>query len=138
MALEDRVQTRISAARLVQLTNPDRPAATTLDSARLAAAARDAEAELRAKAGVTYDDTDAYHQSVGTDGVVCILQRRAGKFGEPECIQFADAIRSGFPAGAGARITPQTNATTTPTRDDDDAVPDWDKTKLDPYTLDPR
>jgi hypothetical protein len=138
MALEDRVQTRISAARLVQLTNPDRPAATTLDSTRLAAAARDAEAELKAKTGITYDDTDAYHQAVGTDGVICVLQRRAGKYAEPECVQFSDALKNGFPSGTGARIIPQTNATTTPTADDDDATPEFDTPKMEPYTLDPR
>jgi hypothetical protein len=63
MTLATVVTARVSAQRLVNLTNPDLPAPTTLDSTRLAAACADAAAEFEVYTGDVFDEADARHIS---------------------------------------------------------------------------
>lgn len=75
MALSDDITTRIGTARLVELTNFDDAAATTVNTTRLSAAITDAQAAIRRRAGLiapvdtTTVEYDSYRELVllGTD-----------------------------------------------------------------------
>lgn len=76
MSLQTVVEARVSAQRIIELTNPDVPAATTKDSTRLAAACADAEGEFQVHAQAVFSESDARHISPAIDLVVLILQER--------------------------------------------------------------
>ena len=68
MALTDEVTSRIPAQKLIEATNAD-ISATTTDTAILALAATDVEADFKTYANSAYDGTDAQHVSHAIDGV---------------------------------------------------------------------
>ncbi len=72
--LEADVTARVSAQRLVELTNVNSIGASTADAAVLSAAVTDVQADFRIYAGVVYDEDDPRHVSVGIDGVLLKLQ----------------------------------------------------------------
>lgn len=76
MSLQTVVEARVSAQKLVNLTNPDLPAPTTLDSTRLAAACSDAAGEFEVYTGVEFDETDPRHIAPAIDLVVLLLEER--------------------------------------------------------------
>lgn len=80
MSLAAAVQTRYSAQLLIELTNPgsDNSDETSLNTARLNAAASDATNDMQTILGVTYDDS-ATHQGYAAEGVIYYLALRAGK-----------------------------------------------------------
>lgn len=78
MSLTTEVTARFSAAKLVALTNPDLPSASSNDAARLAAAVTDATAEFEARTGVAYDTLNATHNMAAVPLVVVILMERGG------------------------------------------------------------
>jgi hypothetical protein len=84
MSLVSNVQSRFSTTFLAQITNPQNPASTSLDSTRLSLAATDTEADFRIYCGVTYDDTDARHVNVGVEGVIIKLMMRTGQWANRE------------------------------------------------------
>lgn len=84
MALVDEVQSRFGTAFLAQITNPQNPAATSLNSARLALAATDVESDFRIYCGVTYNNSDARHVNVAVEGVVIKLMMRTGQWANRE------------------------------------------------------
>lgn len=67
--LETDVQTRVSATRLLVITNFDSPNASSLNATRLAAASRDVEAAMQLHGGVKYDSTNPIHVDLAVDGV---------------------------------------------------------------------
>ena len=75
MALVDDFETSYSAQRVIELTNPDLPSATTKDSTRLSTAATHAQARFEVIVGKTYDSTDSAHVTYAVPGVAIILQR---------------------------------------------------------------
>lgn len=120
MALADRVTARIPATRLAQLTNPsERGSGQTTDTTTLGYAVDDVLADLRILAGLTYDDTDSRHVSVGVDGVVLKLQERTGALYGPALETARAAWEKRVSALARVtsrnRITPTTNSPYTPT-----------------------
>jgi hypothetical protein len=121
MALIDEVTDRIGAQRLVELTNPQLPSATTIDTTRLARAVTDTVGEFQRQTGETYDANDAFHVSICVDGVICLLQRRMGVpiADTGPCDRFKEAL-SQF---TNVRVAPVTTATQTPTADDSDGLP---------------
>ena len=88
MALSDTVKERISAQRLIELTNPQDPDALAIDDALLDDASSDVEGFFETEANVTYDDTYKKHRALGTTGVVLKLFEWAGRI-EPESDQWA-------------------------------------------------
>ena len=72
MALTDEVQGRMSATRLIGLTNPDNAGATTIDTARLNYAIADVQAAFEEFAGVVYDNAIARHINAAIE---CVLWR---------------------------------------------------------------
>lgn len=78
MALTDEVIARVSGQRLIELTNPGSPSATSNDTTRLANAATDASAEMQMTIGEAYDGSNAMHVAAGVEGVLYYLHLRAG------------------------------------------------------------
>lgn len=76
MSLRTVVEARVSAQRLIELTNPNLAPASALDSTRLDAACADAAAEFEVYCGATFDDADARHISPAVDLVILTLQER--------------------------------------------------------------
>lgn len=76
MALIDRVTARYSNTLLKQITNPDNPGASSIDTDRLQAAADDAEQYFASYTGVEYDDDNERHRAFACEGVIVILQMR--------------------------------------------------------------
>lgn len=136
MALVDEVTSRIANERLVQLTNPGLPSATSVDLVRLGLAATDAQAEFRRRTGITFDVTDDAHVDLGVGGVVCKLQERSGVVmsgDESVCAIWRKGLAD---IRSGRRVSPQTNATQIPTRDNPDETPRFDQTRFDDVTPD--
>ena len=132
MALVDQVALRYSNARLVALTNPDQPGSTTtVDSARLAAAAADAEAEFRAVCGVAYDDTDARHVAVAVLAVEWKLLAYTGLHSEVsktvEAAFLAAAERYALTGGGRHRVGPATSSPLQPSVQESGTRPDFDR-----------
>ena len=67
MTLADETQSRYGASRLVELTNPNSPASTTLDSTRLGLASTDAQARFQSRVGVAFDLANARHVDVAVE-----------------------------------------------------------------------
>lgn len=78
MTLASQWTTRVSSAKQVELTNPDNNPAGTVDAARLAAAAADAQAEWQQVTGLAYDDTNAAHVASAVPGVTVYLYESRG------------------------------------------------------------
>lgn len=135
MALSDEVQSRLSTQRLLEITNPDKPSATALDSTRLDKAATDAQALFEVHAGVAYDNTKATHVIAGVDLVVAILQKRMGKISEQAWEQTLEQLKAVGHVLGRNRIKPQTNSVYTPSSEastDGSAVrPDMDRERFD-------
>lgn len=134
MSLVSQVTARYSAAALLQLTNPDLPSATSVDTARLGYAADDVAAEFEVRAGVEYDDTNAKHVAVCVEGVVAFLTWRMGTKGGADLVEAwrkrADVF--GRTMGRDA-IMPGTNSLLQPTVPGANGVtvrPPFDDTKL--------
>ena len=78
MALSDRVQERLPAHRLVQLTNGNK-SDNSINTTLLGYATGDVEAMLEVYAGVAYDETDARIVAIAVQGVERLLARWKGQ-----------------------------------------------------------
>lgn len=74
--LATEVQARYSAEKMIQLTNPDLPNASSVDTTRLANAVADVIADFDIIANTTFSATDTRHIAVGCEGVILKLQMR--------------------------------------------------------------
>lgn len=74
MALADDFENRFSSNKVIQLTNPDNPAAASKDSTRLSLAATDTQERFETIVGVAYDSTDQTHVSYALRGVILMLR----------------------------------------------------------------
>lgn len=83
MTLPSNVTARVRTQLLIELTNPNDRAATSIDTAQLDLASTDVEADFRTFAGTTYDDTDARHVSEAIVGVILKLQAYMGTTPKP-------------------------------------------------------
>lgn len=119
MGLADDFTDRYEEQRLVELTNPNAPAATTIDEIFLARAIADTEAYFEMFVGVEYDGADTRHVAVAVEGVLARLQilSRTGGIGKDAKSAWKDwkeeckALRT---VTARARITPVTTSTLVP------------------------
>ena len=71
--LTDAYEARYSVQRVVELTNPGDPNATTKNATKLAAAGTDTEARFPVEVGVAFDETDARHVQAAIGGVHAFL-----------------------------------------------------------------
>lgn len=96
MTLYAKAVARFSSERLINLSNPDDPTASAIDTDRLQAAADDAEAMFETVTGVDYDDDDVMHVAYAVAGVDLLLRLRAqGKsvFNDPDFKAWKESLR---------------------------------------------
>lgn len=74
MSLSSRVQDRVPARRLRELTNANDRSVTTLNSTILGLACDDVEGYFAEYCGVLYDDANEDHVRVAVPGVVALLK----------------------------------------------------------------
>lgn len=123
MSLTTEVQARYSDAFLRQLTNPDKPEQTTIDTARLGYAVTSATAEFERLSSVIYDTSNAHHNDVAVEGVILKLIEYGGgniagmtasevraRF-EKNCAKLAAT------QGGRTRIQPSTDSDLTPSEE---------------------
>jgi hypothetical protein len=121
MALIDEVKKRVSAQRLIELTNPDEPNAATINDTILGYAINDTKAAFKTFVGVTCDDNDATHIAYAVDGVVIFLMTRAERWNnatreaEEKWYDKLDTLR--LTVGGNIRLSPQTDSEMTPSKD---------------------
>jgi hypothetical protein len=117
MTLLANVTSRIDSTRLIHLTNPNDPTASTVNSAKLQSACNDVEADFSTVGQVAYDDTNAQHVSVAVRGVVEKLKIWMGQAefqpdGTEAWHKMLIQIRE---TGPRARIMPDSNSVIEPT-----------------------
>lgn len=135
------VQARIATSRLVQLTNPNAPNATTTDTTYLELAVTDVEAEFVTYTSETFDSTNPRHVSLGVRGVVAKLRDWKGqddadaKAWERWTEELVDYAKT----AARARISPVSSKTAAPSPDDDEgtgtARPPFDEPRFRDYQI---
>lgn len=139
MTLAANTEARYPASLLVPLTNPDDRSATTVDAAKLAAAAADAEARFEVLTGLDYDDDQPSHVAAAVPGVLYFLVRYGGRDDAA-----AGSLRDQFEAGcrdlalaAGSRKlgTWATDARWAVTRETQDARPPFDRGSTRDYVI---
>lgn len=109
MALTTHVTNRFgsSSQHLRNLTNPDDPDASSIDSTRLGLAADAAEGDFPLYAQVEYDDTDPRHIETGVLGVIAHLKVWSTQQTEPpEMVQFRERLAAIGRISSRKRITP--------------------------------
>jgi len=135
MPLATDVQNRVSTQLLVELTNPGSsvPSASTVDTARLALAVADAQAEFRTRVGLAFDDTDARHVDAGIQGVLVKLEDYAGRSTEDaqrRRQRWADLLSAlARSVGSRRRISPVSSGTLLPSTEAAQALPDFDRSR---------
>lgn len=142
MTLTDEVQNRLSAQRLRNLTNPDAPNSSAIDTTRLNNAILDVQADFEIYAGVIFDLNDARHVAVAVDGVEAILIERAGLATEARETRrkaWEERLIALGKVTARDRILPKSNSDLEPTDEADPTGrpvrPAFDKRKMDGYKL---
>lgn len=143
MPLITDVQARISTQRLTELTNHEDPGAASPDLTLLQDVVDDVEADFQTYAGVTFDDTDSRHVSMGIMGVIYKLQVYNGQSASEDNLfkwrlDLTDRLRlvtgnNRIRPKSSSKLTPQdpnpaNNATTRPLLDPngnlaDDIIP---------------
>lgn len=137
MGLADEFKNRVSLTRQVTLTNPDKPEAVSVDSARLALAVADVQADFEIYCGTVYSDTDARHVSTGVEGVEFkLMMRMVGA--DPDAIRKAwlDRLRSLALVTGRNRIVPTTDSVLTPSSEQvgtEEVRPDFDREHFDQF-----
>lgn len=134
MALADEVIARLSSTRLIQLTTPDNPPASSYDATRLAAAVADVGGDFRAYAGVELDVTIKEHVAYGFDGVVIYLRKYQGMADAGEIDRWRGQLRQ--LAAQKAWIAPTSTSDLDPSSDADrprPRRPDFDDERLTGY-----
>jgi hypothetical protein len=119
MTLSTEVQARLGTDLLVQLTNPDDPAATSINTTILTAACDDTEGEFLS-AGIALDITDKRHLSVAVDGVRWKLYDYKAPFTEAAKsfeVRFRESLDRLKLVTSRDRITPTTDSELTPSSD---------------------
>lgn len=141
--LTTEVQNRYSAEKLIQLTNPDNPAALTLDATRLASAVADVLAAFDVYANTTFDQTDTRHIFIGCEGVILVLQMRQLNVDPTELrkqwIGMLEAL--GQSVGGRTKTAPTSDAVAQPSSEQAESGqtvrPLFDRTRFDRYAPQP-
>lgn len=112
------VEARVPTQRLVQLTNKNSRAATTIDSTTLEAAVDDTSAEFGIRAGETFDSANATHVRLAVPGVVAFLCLWNGQEdGQKQIDRFTRMCEDYRATRSNKRITPITDRTVGPSPD---------------------
>lgn len=116
MALVDEVQGRYSSELLIQASNPQNSAATSLDTTRLGYAVTDVQAEFT-KRGITYDNSIATHVATAVPGVYARLLIVTGQGGQELWKQFIEDMNILTTSTSRDRIKASTDSLLSPTTD---------------------
>ena len=112
-ALDVEVTDRYSTQYIVNLTRPDDPSETTVDSDRMDAAVADTKADFAIEVGLEYEAANTTHIVIGVEGVIVHLLERTGR-GEKTTRErydrYIERLRS-----LRARILPGTTSKVVPT-----------------------
>ena len=104
---------------LRQVTNPQNPNATTVNTTLLGFAADDVDALFEVYSGVAYDDANQLHIAVAVDGVISFLLQRTGQSAAQQRMDtWIAAMRSLSRVEGRNRITPDSNTLMQPSADD--------------------
>lgn len=135
MTLQANTTARISSQRIVNLTNPDLPTATSADTTRLGLACGDVESDFQTYLGRDYDDDIAADVSIGVDGVVAKLMMRMASGGDM-ANQAHDSYLERL-KDHRKRVIPKTSSLLTPTAEDrgtgNTVRPHFDRRKFDDF-----
>ena len=135
MTLQANTTARISAQRIINLTNPDLPSATSADTDRLGYACTDVESDFQTYLGRVYDDDNAADVSIAVDGVVAKLMMRMGSGGESASSAHESYIER--LKDHRKRVVPKSSSMLTPTAEDrgtgDIVRPAFDRRKFDDF-----
>lgn len=127
MAWADKIKARLHEQDLIDLTNYS--GATAIDDDRLGAAIDDVLGEFHINTGFDPDETDRLHVAAVTTGIRYKLEEYKGRDGG-----LIDGYRKQFFSSCNGirkriHILPVAVDNTSPTRRDEDATPDMDRTK---------
>ena len=127
MSLSTEVQGRYSSTLLIQVTNPQGAAATTLDTTRLNYSITDVEGQFL-KRGMTYDTTSKQHNVVAVPGVYATLLLYNGHMGgkdqHDKFLKELDELRE---VDSRDKIDMDNDSELTPTEDTLGAKPQMDR-----------
>lgn len=127
MSLRTNVEARISSQKLLELTNPENRAASSVNTSLLDTACTDVVADLAIHAGLTYDDTNALHVTVAVEGVVLKLRAYAKPAAENTDAQYQRWLERRVAALAKVtsrdRIWPETNSELEPSSETRGGIP---------------
>jgi hypothetical protein len=141
----DAVKARFGDELLINLTNPQKPEATTIDDTRGEAAVTDVEGDLQTYCGINYNDWTAANEptaplnSVAVDGVVAKLTVRTGAGGISATDahdKYIDRLKEVARITGRDRISPRTDSVMTPTSHqigDEIVRPSFDWPKFDDF-----
>lgn len=133
MALADEFQARYSSSYVINLTNPDLPSASSVDSTRLAGAAADAIGMFNTYVGVTYDNDDAQHLDVALELVdykLRVYVRGPSEATRTEERNLIGKLRALGKQKARHQVQPQTSSNLDPVEEQAGARPVFDRANL--------
>lgn len=137
MALTDEVQARYSSQILINVTNPQNTAATSIDTTRLNNAITDVQSEFK-KRGITYDNTVDTHIATAVPGVFARLLLFAAQDGSREMWkEFLEDVRFLSETTSRDRIKPDTDSLLDKSADVSGALPAFDKDNFRGYVVNP-
>jgi hypothetical protein len=133
MALTDEVQSRYSTQLLINASNPQSAAATTIDTTRLNNAVTDVQAAFK-KRGITYDNTIDTHVATAVPGVYARLLVVTGQDGgREEWTAFLDDLKLLAETTSRDRVVPYTDSLLSPTQDTSGDLPMFDRKQFEGY-----
>lgn len=138
MTLQSAVTARISDELLIQLTNQDtRGTGLTVNTAVLAAAVADAQAEFSLETAITFVDTDPQHLWAGVKGVLYYLHAYSATQKENTSKlknEWLDALNKiARTLGGERRIMPKTDSQADPSQRRAGYLPDEDRQRWDSF-----
>lgn len=116
---------RYSAEKLIQLTNPDNPNATTINMTNLLSSVNDVVASFDIWGGISFNPGDTRHVMVGCEAVIIVLQMRQLNADPAELRKQWRGVMQDFAESVGGRdkTVPQTDAVAVPTPESPDGSP---------------
>lgn len=126
-------QNRISTQLRTNLSNPQDSTSTTPDTTQEGYAAADVEGEFK-KRGITPDSTLDTHVSTAISGIMARLMMFTGQPGGKEDWEaFKEDVRFLAETTSRDRISPSTDSLLSPTQDDANTLPAFDRRQFEGY-----
>ena len=134
MSLQTSVTARFSNQFLVNVSNPQNSAQTSIDTTRLGLACTDVEALFATHAGVTYSDSTASHVMAAVPAVIDVLRVYTGQVLWSQVEEsIVSRLKSVALVTGRNRITPTTDSLLNPTQDTPGSIPKSDLNNFNGY-----